>query len=77
MSYVILVLLVLYSSLQFPSDEINRDQFSLYYPLYAKNFSFYTANGNLTYRFQVNDFFIRRNRPSTPDIVISIWLAGD
>jgi hypothetical protein len=75
-SYVILVFLVLYSSLHFPMDEVNRVQFSVEYPEFYENFTVYTSNSNLTYYFPVNDFFIRRNTPSMPDIILCIWLIG-
>ena len=75
-SYVVLVFLVIYSSLDNPSDEINRERFSLFYPGFYKNFTAYTSNSKLTYYFPVNDFYIRRNMPSISDIVLCIWLAG-
>lgn len=76
LSYVVLVLLVLYSSLQFPSDELNHEQFSVYYPEHYYNYTVYVNNEKLTYRFEVDDFFIRKSRPSISDIIICIWLAG-
>ena len=53
-SYVILVFLVLYSSLHFPIDEVNRVQFSVEYPEYYENFTVYTSNSNLTYYLKIN-----------------------
>jgi len=75
-SYVILVFLVLYSSLHFPMDEVDRLQFSLEFPEFFENFTVYTSNSNLTYHFPVNDFFMRRNMPSMSDIILCIWLIG-
>ena len=74
-SYVILVFIVLYSSLEFPFN-VNHNQFSTQYSVFYKNFTDYVFNDELKYKYDEQDFFIRRNEPSYGDIVLSVWVFG-
>ena len=74
-SYVILVIMVIYSNLDFPYEVINyRVRFSEKYPLFFNNFSYYVHNKALKYQFHIEDFYLRRSDPSQCDIVLSIWI---
>ncbi|CAF0993566.1 unnamed protein product [Brachionus calyciflorus] len=75
-SYVFLVIFMILSSIELDFDEINQRQFSTNYPIFYNNFTSYVTNKNLTYRFDVNDFYIRSTKPSLVDLLISIWILG-
>lgn len=75
-SYVVLVGLVIMSSLQLADEELNMKRFANLYPVFVNNFTHYVNNEKLLYRFEVEDFFIRNEMPTSVDFVISIWIFG-
>jgi hypothetical protein len=78
LSYLIFIGLILTSSFQFKSNVINQEKLSTNYYDYYKIFHEYVHNENLTYRFEVDDFYIRKNEsPSIIDIIICVWLFGN
>ena len=77
LTYIILVVLLFMSSLEFADEEVHRDKFSDLYPELHDNFTDYCSNENFKYRFEVDDFYIRRNNPSNLDIILCIWLFGN
>jgi hypothetical protein len=76
-SYIILVGLVVISSLSFPINDLDDYHFKDHYPVQYPNYTAYIENVNLTYRFEANDFVIRKNKPNTIDCFICIWLIGE
>lgn len=78
LSYFIFLSLILVSSFQFKSNVINHEKLSDVYHENYKDFYDYVHNENLTYRFETDDFFIRKNdSPSNIDILICVWLVGN
>ncbi len=75
-SYLFFILFVVINNLSYAYNLQNSQRFSTLYPLYANNFSAYTNNQNLTYRFESDDFYIRMDNASTYDIIIIVWLIG-
>jgi hypothetical protein len=75
-TYIVFILLIIISSLQFAQDEKQARKFSNLYPALMPNFTDYVNNVYLKYRFNENDFYLRSSFPSNIDFVISIWIFG-
>jgi hypothetical protein len=77
-SYLIFIGLILTSSFQFKSNVVNDEKLSTSYHDYHEIFYEYVHNEQLTYRFEVEDFYIRKNEsPNIIDIIICVWLFGN
>ena len=77
-SYLIFIGLILTSSFQFKSNVINDEKLSTNYRDYHKIFYEYVHNEQLAYRFEVEDFYIRKyESPNIIDIIICVWLFGN
>ena len=74
--------MVLASNLRFTLIEKKLDKFSCVYPDKFYNFSLYVNNeeidtGNIRYRPQFTDFYIRPHNPSELDVLITVWIIGN
>ncbi len=77
-SYLIFICLILTSSFQNIQNIINEEKLSINFAEYYDDFNKYTKNINLTYRFPVHDFCLRKNDlPNLVDILICIMLVGN
>lgn len=75
-SYLCFIAMIIFTSLQFASDQKMAVSFSSLFPMYVQNFTNYSSNENLKYRFVASDFYLRRTTINDLDIVIVIWLLG-
>ena len=75
-SYLAFIGMIIAASLQFPEDQRLRERFSSVYPHYKENFTKYTENHELTYRFEAPDFYFRSSKPYNIDMAICLWLLG-
>lgn len=75
-SYLVLVGLLVISTLQFSDEEANKQKFSDCFPTFLNNFTNYANNERLTYRFEVSDFYLRMEKPTLLDMIISVWILG-
>jgi hypothetical protein len=76
LSYLIFVILIVISSLKNPDNQKHRDKFSVVYHDRLDIFKHYVENHDLTYRFQVDDFYFRKDQVFVVDIIICVWLLG-
>ncbi len=76
LSYLLFIVLIVISSLKDPNNEMKRDKFSVVYHDRVEIFENYVENHDLTYRFEVHDFFIRNEEPFVVDVIICVWLLG-
>lgn len=74
-SYLLFISMLVANGIQFDYDETNNLKFSETYPQFFDNFTNY-FNSDLTYKFEVNDFYIRKNKPSKLDYAVCVWLIG-
>lgn len=75
-SYIVFIIMLVASSLQFAEEEKQREKFSTFYPEYLNNFTLYFKNENLKYKFETEDFYIRNNVFRNIDLAICVWLIG-
>ena len=77
-SYLTFIGLILTSNFQNIENIVSEEKLSINYIEYYDDFYSYVNNKNLTYRFQVNDFYIRKNDvPNKVDILICMMLLGN
>ena len=77
-SYLIFICLILISSFQNIQNIIAEEKLSIHFSEYYDDFNSYVNNKNLTYRFPVYDFCLRKNDvPNIVDILICIMLLGN
>ncbi len=75
--YLVFVVLIMISSLQFTNQEKNESRFSKHYPNLTVTMETYVNNTDLPYRAAFADFYLRPSLPNQLDIVINIWIIGD
>ena len=75
-SYVIFIVLLIISSLQFAVDEKSSQRFSVLNWQFYDNYTNYLNNENFRKKFPLEDFNVRQMTPSNIDIAISIWVIG-
>ena len=74
--YLIFIVLIIVSSLQFSQDEAFSPKFSKDFPAMYQNYTNYFHKKNLTYKFFEKDFYIRPSFPGHIDIAITIFIIG-
>ena len=75
-SYIVFIGILVASSNQFEIDESNRVKLSILHKKYFVNYTSYTKDKKLTYRFQASDMYLRSDTPTEIDIIICAWLIG-
>ena len=63
--------------LQFDHDDKSYVKFSELFPNYTLIMESYSKRKDLKYHIDFTDFVIRDRKPTTLDIVISIWIIGN
>ena len=76
LTYLFFLGILLATSLYTTGEKIERVKFSEGYSSYLANFTHYTGNEHLKYRFIAEDFYIRVNKPFTIDLIACIWFFG-
>jgi hypothetical protein len=77
-SYIAFITMIIVSSVQFSFDQNTRCNFSqIISPSAYNTYRKYASNGNVTYTFDFEDFFVRRSHPEALDLAITIWVAGE